>query len=312
MGYLPIMKRFQLPALLVALALVAGLVNILILEDLADIRTGGLALPPGEGAPEEQADRPVIRIGVVSRFAPNVIYNEYQPIMEYLEREGFFRYELQLSSSYQDAVDRLREGRVDASFLGAWIYSHLADDEDLVPIMAPLNAQGLSEFHAVLVTRAGSGLFALADLEGRRVALPSPQSFSGNWLQSNGLKESGLVPADLDTLHHFAHHPTVVWQVLRGDFDAGVVKESVATKFADEGLRRVAVSQAIPGPPLVGRRDLNPDVLAEINRLLLNLDPDNPEDRKILDSWTPEFSQGFTAVNRDDYRDAFRPEEARQ
>ena len=304
------MKRFQLPALLGILVLVAGLVNLLILEDLADIRTGGLVLPPNPEFPDEPADRPIVRIGVVSRFAPNVIFNEYQPIMEYLEQEGFFRYELQLSSSYQDAVDRLREGRVDASFLGAWIYSDLADDEDLVPILAPLNEQGRSEFHAVLVTRADSGLLAMADLEGRRVALPSPQSFSGNWLQSNGLKEAGLVPADLDTLHHFAHHPTVVWQVLRGDFDAGVVKESVAAKFAGEGLRRVAVSQAIPGPPLVGGRNLNPDVLAEINRLLLALAPATPADRRVLDSWTPEFSHGFTAVDRDDYRDAFRPEEA--
>jgi len=305
------MKRFLLPALLGALVLAAGLVNLLILEDLVDIGTGDPAIPPGPETLDETAPRPLVRIGVVSRFAPNVIYNGYQPIMEYLEREGFYRYELQLSTSYQDAVDRL-EGRVDASFLGAWIYSHLVADENLVPILAPLNAQGRSEFHAVLVTSAESDMHSLSDLRNLRVALPSPQSFSGNWLQSNGLKESGLTPADLDTLHHFAHHPTVVWQVLRGNFDAGVVKESVAAKYADEGLRRVAVSQAIPGPPLVGRRDVPPAVMAEIKSLLLALDRDQPDDRRVLDSWTPEFSHGFTAVDRDDYRHAFSPEEVQR
>ena len=128
----------------------------------------------------------------------------------------------------------------------------------------------------------------------------------------NGLWEVGLTPTDLDTLQHFAHHPTVVWQVLRGDFDAGVVKESVAARFADEGLRRVAMSQAIPGPPLVGRRAADPAVLEEISRLLLALDGMDPDDREVLDSWTPEFSHGFRAVAREDYRHVFGPGEVRR
>jgi phosphonate transport system substrate-binding protein len=303
------MKRFWHPALLAALILAAGLGNFIVLEDLADIRTGDPTFPTGSPPSHARDDRPLVRVGVVSRFAPNVIYNGYQPIMEYLSREGSFRFELQLSSSYQDAVDHLRAGSVDASFLGAWIYSDLAADEGLVPILAPLNAAGRSEFHAVLVVPTSSDLNTMADLRGHSVALPSPMSFSGNWLQTSGLMDVGLTAADLDTVHQFAHHPTVVWQVLRGNFDAGVVKESVAARYAREGLRRIAVSQAIPGPPLVGRADADPAVLAEIKRLLLALDPARPEDRRTLESWTPEFSHGFTAVDRDDYRHAFSPGE---
>jgi len=303
------MKHLHLPALLAALVLVVGLANVVVLEDLADIRSEHSGLQAGTDAPDRDADRPLVRISVVSRFAPNVIYNGYQPILEYLEREGTRRYELQLSTSYQDAVDHLREGRVDASFLGAWIYSHLESREDLVPLVAPLNAQGRSEFHAVLIARSDSPLRSMADLEGERVALPSSQSFSGNWLRTYGLAEVGLVPADLDSLHHFAHHTTVVWRVLGKDFDAGVVKESVADRYENEGLRRVATSRAIPGPPLVGRRGADPAALEEIRTLLLALDPDDPADRRVLDSWTPEFSHGFTAVGPEDYRDAFRAEE---
>lgn len=300
------MNRFALPALLVFLILASVLVNYFILDDLMDIGSPEPATLAEKPLGEEDADRPLVKIGVVSRFAPNVIFNGYQPIMEYLNHEGTYRYELQLSTSYQNAVDRLRDGHVDASFLGAWIYSHLVDEENLVPLLAPLNAAGKSEFQAVLVTRAEGRPSSIADLRGLRVALPSPQSYSGNWLQSSGLGNAGLTVADLDTLHHFAHHPTVVWQVLRGDFDAGVVKESVAAKFADEGLRRVAVSHPIPGPPLVGRNDVPVEVIAEIRRLLLALDRTDPGDRAILDSWTPEFSHGFTPVHRNDYRNAFQ------
>ena len=304
------MKRILLPIIIVTLVALVGVANFLVLEDLTDISTKSTPSTVGPAARNDLSGRPLVRIGVVSRFAPNVIYAGYQPIMDYLNHEGTRRYELQLSTSYQDAVDRLRQGKVDASFLGAWICGHLESGEDLLPIAAPLNEQGRSEFHAVLVTRAASDLTSLSQLAGRKVALPSPLSWSGNWLQTNGLADVGLAVADLDSIHHFDHHQTVVWQILRGNFDAGVVKESVAAKFRSEGLRTVTVSQAIPGPPLVGRRGADPDVLEEISRLLLALDPDQPADRRLLESWTHEFSFGFTAVDRRHYQDAFQQEGA--
>jgi len=304
------MKRILLPIIFVVLLALVGVTNYLVLEDLTDISTRTTPLPTSPTTVNDLSNRPLVRIGVVSRFAPNVTYAGYQPIMDYLNHEGTRRYELQLSTSYQDAVNRLREGKVDASFLGAWIFGHLESAKDLLSIAAPLNENGHSEFHAVLVTREASDLTSLSQLAGLKVALPSPQSWSGNWLQTNGLADAGLSVADLDSIHHFDHHQTVVWQILRGNFDAGVVKESVAAEYRSEGLRTVTVSQAIPGPPLVGRRGVDPDILVEISSLLLALDPDLPADRRVLESWTHEFSFGFTAVDRRHYHDAFQPEGA--
>ena len=276
-----------------------------VLRDLGDIRSvPGMPLATAAGG-DAGPQRPSVRIGVISRFAPNVIYAGYQPIMDYLNRHGSHHYELALSTSYLDAVEHLRAGEVAASFLGAWIYAHLEADSALVPLVAPLNARGRSEFHAVLVVGQASTLRSPVDLRGRKVAVPSPQSWSGNWLQTTGLVEVGLSTADLDTIHHFDHHQTVAWQVLRGLFHAGVVKESVAAEFRREGLRELARSGPIPGPPLVCSLHAPPAVLAEIRDLLLALDPDDPDDRAVLASWTREFSHGFTAVDRQLYLEAF-------
>ncbi len=302
------MKRLLPPFFFLTLVALVGLANILVLDDLTDVRTKDITPSVGPVPAPDFSNRPLVRIGVVSRFAPNVIYTGYQPIMDYLNHEGTRRYELQLSTSYQDAVDHLRLGKVDASFLGSWIFGHLNDDRDLQPLAAPLNSQGRSEFHAVLVTNAASDLTSVSQLSGRKVALPSAQSWSGNWLQENGLSDAGLSVADLDSVHHFDHHQTVVWQVLRGNFDAGVVKESVAEEYRSEGLRTVAISQPIPGSPLVGRRGTDPEILGEIRRLLLALDPARLADRRMLDSWSHEFSFGFTAVDRDQFRNAFPTE----
>lgn len=298
------------------LILMLGLAGLLALNafvwtDLQDIEhASAIAAPsastPGPGpGPGPDPDRPVIRIGVVSRFAPNIIYAGYQPIIDYLNRNGTWTYELRLSTSYPDAVDRLRSGEVACSFLGAWITSGLVDDPDLEPLLAPLNERGSSEFHVVLVTAGDRGPASLADLAGRSVALPAQQSWSGNWLQTAGLRSVGLSVADLDSVHHFDHHQTVAWQVLRGRFDAGVVKESVALKYQDAGLRFLAASPPFPGPPLVANRRAPAAALAEIERLLLALDPTDPVDRTVLAEWTPEFAWGFAPVDLATYRRAF-------
>lgn len=288
-------------------AMLVGLaaISVLALIDLTDIETHGGRLPPAGAIPAPSDPRPVERIGVISRYAPNVTFSGYQPIMDYLNRHASRRYELELSTSYLDAVEDLREGEVTASFLGAWIFGHLHRDLDLVPLVAPLNAQGGSEFRAILITRSEAGIASVSDLRGKTVALPSPQSWSGNWLQVEALPEAGMSAADLDSIHHFDHHQTVVWEVLQGNFDAGVVKESVAERFRSEGLVYALRSSPIPGSPLVGLGSGSRETLDEITELLLELDPDDPGDREVLDSWSSEFAHGFTRVDASRYSRVF-------
>ena len=295
--------------LLLFVGLLAG--NWAVLQDLLDIRTDN-PLPPSPTAAAERPPTRIVHIGAVSRFAPNIIFSGYQPVLDYLNANSDYQFELRLSTSYQDAVDKLQRREVVASFLGSWIYSHLSDTHGLVPLVAPRNAAGHSAVHAVLVTGAGSQIENLGDLDGARIALPSVDSWSGNWLQLEGLPSVGLVAADLDSIHHFDHHQTVVWQVLRGHFDAGVVKESVAERYLREGLRRVALAPSIPGPPLVAHREGPREVIEVLTRLLLDLDANNPEHQALLTNWTPEFAFGFLPVTEADYDEAFGAMEAKQ
>jgi len=305
------MKRTVANYIVVLLAVGLIVASWAVLQDLQDIREQA-SFPAAGVITAESTGDPVMRIGVVSRFAPNIIFSGYQPVIDYLNANSDYHFELRLSTSYQDAVDKLQGREVVASFLGAWIYSHMSDTHDLMPLAAPRNAAGKSAFNAVLVAKTTSQLHDLRDLTGLRVALPSADSWSGNWLQIEGLPSVGLAPADLDTLHHFDHHQTVVWQVLRGHFDAGVVKESVAARYLREGLRRVVLAPSIPGPPLVAHRDGPAKVIGILTRLLLDLDAGDPADQSILAGWTPEFAFGFLPVTEADYTEVFGAMEAEQ
>ncbi len=299
-----------IPAVVMVLLLASAMVwgNHLVFNRLLDIRHQNTPLP--EFAPQASlmgltSDQPVVRIGVVSRFAPNIIYRLYQPIMDYLNDHSDRHHELTLSESYQDAAERLQRGEVQASFLGAWMCSRLPLDSGLVPVAMPVNAHGESAFHVMLVVPEDSPIQSLPDLAGRRVAVPSSQAYSGNWLQIEGLSSVGLQAADLDTIQHFQHHETVIWQVLRGNFAAGVVKESLAAHNLGRGLRTVAVSSAIPGPPLVIQEENPSAEVRELVRLLLVLDRNNPLDQSVMKRWTSEFAFGFAPADRRTFQKAF-------
>jgi len=292
--------------LILALCLVLG--NQMVFSKLVDIRYRNAPMPQNNGQDaivSNSTDRTVVRIGVVSRFAPNIIYRLYQPIMDYLNANSGRHHELALSESYQDAARSLRQGEVQASFLGAWMCHQLPPDSGLMPVVMPVNSQGISRFNVVLITAENSSIHSLADLEGHKVAVPSDQAFSGNWLQNGGLESAGLKASDLDSIQHFQHHETVIWQVLRGEFDAGVVKENLAQKYQSRGLRTVAYSPAIPGPPLVICRNNQSDDVQELIQLLLALDRTNARDQALMQSWTPEFAFGFIPVDARAFKEDF-------
>ena len=296
------MKEWKTSLTLLVAAVLVGL-NALVLGRLLDLGPPP-RLAPAAAVPADR--RPVVRVGVISRYAPSLTYDRYQPIMDYLSSRGSYRYELRLSATYEDAAQQLHRGDVVASFFGTWIYARLGPRLGLEPVLAPRNEEGGTNFHAALVVPTASRIARVADLAGRRVALPSRFSFAGNWLAAEALPAAGLSLANLDSVHHFEYHQTVVHRVLAGEFDAGVVREAVAQEFEGHGIRVIARTGPFPGPPLVAPADNPHPAVAEMTRLLLALDPRRPPDAELMRGWTREFAHGFVAVNARTYESVVR------
>lgn len=195
----------------------------------------------------------------------------------------------------------LVRGDAAAAFLGTYIYIRAREQSGVRAILKPLNENGEPLSRSVLITRTGSSISSVKDLAGKRLALPSQDSFSGNWLPIAEFPRAGFTRAQLPVIRHFSHHQSVIYQVLRGTYDAGVVKERVAKEYTNRDIRIVLFSSPIPGSPLVVSRNCDTAIVRSIRTALLAIDVRRPEDRDLVQQWDQEFRYGFATATEQDF-----------
>ena len=294
------MNKTSVWRLFLMISIVFALSLIFLYREMTDISRPFPA--PGKELLQGSDTRPLYYFGVVSRFPPTLIYQGYQPIMDYLSQNTPYRFALKLSTSYRQTVEQLVHGKVVAAFLGSFIFAREMQTKNLRCILRPLSAKNKPFLRAVIVTQTSSHIHSVKDLAGRKIALPSPLSFSANWFLYRALARNGLKRSQLDSVRFFAHHHTVIYEILKGHFDAGVVKDRVAQEFLNRGIRMVARSAPIPSSPLVVSLKSPKEIVQAVKTALLKIDLSKEYYRRLVRHWDAEFAHGFALAENDDYR----------
>lgn len=286
---------------LVLVFIVLGIMATLLFYNLAMNIPVSYKYKKEENAPNREKQKEIVYFGVISRYPPNIIFKGYQPIMDYLTKETKYHFELKLSTSYEETLRQLAKGEVAAAFFGSYLYTKAHITEGIIPILKPLNEYNEPYFRSVIITRTESKINSIKDLNGKKIALPSKESFSGNWLTKYELSKDGIPLSKPDTVQNFAHHHSVVYQVLKGNFEAGVVKEIVAKEFMSRGLKIIAYSNEVAGSPIVVPRNFNPDITREIKNAFLKINTSDEYFKELLKNWDKEFIYGFVEAKDEDY-----------
>jgi phosphonate transport system substrate-binding protein len=245
--------------------------------------------------------KPIVYIGVISRYPPNIIYHGYQPILDFLTSRTSYRFELKLSDDYTQAVQMLIKKEVAAAFLGSYVYVRAHKEYGIVPILKPLNENAEPFTRSVLFTSASSRIYNVDELRGKKIALPSPESFSSNWLLKRELPAHRFRVTDLAEVKYFPHHQSVIEYVSRNMFDAGVTREYLIKKLIDKSLRVLQYSEPYPTSPLVVAADSPREIVAAITGALLAVNQENRERIALTERWDAEFRNGFVAASDSDY-----------
>lgn len=252
------------------------------------------------------AEKPVVHFGIGMRYHPIIMYERYQPMMDYLTQNTPYRFELKISRGYEEAIKFLVDGTIGVSALGDGAFLEAMLLHDVVPILKPLNEAGKPTYRCVFVVPVNSPIRTLSDLKGKKVAFGSRHSTTGNLIPRYMLRKNGIPLEELGSLANLRNHSSVARAVLKGEFDAGAVRDAVADNFLKHGLRIIAASEELPSIPLVVRKNAPREQVKAISDALVKLDRNNPEHRKLMKKWGSEFKNGFVPATAADYRELAR------
>ena len=250
----------------------------------------------------EASTKEVVYFSAITLYHPIMMYQRYQPLMDYLTKNTPYKFELKLSQDYRDIINFLKTNKVQVALLGGVTYLEAKKEFGVIPILKPLGQDGKPFYRCVFIARSSNNkINSLADLRGKSVAFASKLSTSGGLAPLYHLYSHGITLNALSRYKNLKYHDSVAREVLRGNFDAGAVIDSVANRFKNRGLKIIDVSEPLPGLPIVVRAGLSPKIIKAIKSALLSLDYNNQEHRKMMEQWDEEFKYGFAEAADHDY-----------
>lgn len=249
----------------------------------------------------QASSKAIVPFGFCPKYNPRIMYQLYQPFIDYLNETTSYQFELKLSRVYQDMIEQLRTGEIIIASCGPVPYIKANEQYPIKPILKALSKDGKPNYRGIIIVRKDSPIRELKDLKGKRFAFGQPYSTAGHILPEYYLMKANVQIKDLKQYAFLRHHDSVVNAVLRGQFDAGAVKDIIAYKYQAEGLRFIFLTDPVPTVPIVVRKDAHVEMVQSVRTALLELNPQNPIHQKRMAQWDEEFKYGFTEASDSDY-----------
>jgi phosphonate transport system substrate-binding protein len=236
-----------------------------------------------------------IRFGSVAMDIPAIMQKRLLPLTKYLSNELGQPVVLKLSPNMPTAINEVASGAVELSYLTpvAYIRSHQKGETQLV---AKTVTNNKASFQLMIVVREDSPIKTVADLEGKTFAFGDKAAL---------LQRAVVVGADmplekLGRYEFIGHYDNIVRAVLNHDFDAGILKDTMAYKWEGKGIRILYRSPELPPYNITASKKVSKEMLGKLQKAFLNLDPGNPEHAPIIKALDKKYD-GFAPTSDAEY-----------
>jgi phosphate/phosphite/phosphonate ABC transporter binding protein len=200
------------------------------------------------------------------------MYERFLPLKYHLETVLKRPVHIKIAKDYETAISEIGTGQVHLACLDPAAYCEVRAGyrERVVPLVRVVGSRDALS-RSVLVTKHGKGIHKAADLRGKRLALGSSKSSFSYLIPLAMLNDVGITMQDFRSVDYLQEEDRVALSVLIGNHDVGAMSESVARKYAQDGLEIIKTSEAIARYVLCASPRLPREIQKSITEGLLSV-----------------------------------------
>lgn len=233
--------------------------------------------------------------GSVAMDIPAVMHQRLTPLTNYLSQYLDVPVSLKLSPNMKAAIEDTIAGEIDLVYLTpvAYIKAHNKSNARLV---VKTVTKGKGSFRLMIVVNQDSPIITVDQLYGKSFAFGDRAAL----LQRAVVVGSGLPLEKLGSYKFLGHYDNIVRAVKNGDFDAGILKDTMAYKWQGKGIRILYSSKDLPPYNISVSKNVSAEVLQKIQKAFLDLDTKNPKHQAIIKSVDKKYN-GFAFTSDSEY-----------
>ncbi|SMF01407.1 phosphate/phosphite/phosphonate ABC transporter substrate-binding protein [Pseudobacteriovorax antillogorgiicola] len=240
------------------------------------------------------AESRTISFGIVPQQSASTLAEKWLPICKILSEQTGLAITFKTAPDIPTFERRLAEGAYDLAYMNPY---HFVTFHKTPGYQALAKAKA-KRIKGILVTRKSSHVHSLTDLQGARLAFPSPAAFAASILPRSELAQQKISFSP----HYVSSHDSVYRAVAKGLFPAGggVIRTfNTIDPTIREHLRIVWTTKPYTPHAIAVRPDMSDSVRTKLQNALQALDT-SPKGRDALSSIS---IKGFEVAHNEDWDD---------
>lgn len=261
---------------------------------------------PGSLAQSNTGKEQPLVLAFIPQENPEKLIGDIEIISKYLENEVGIKIKGYVTQDHAAAVEALRNGEADISFMGGLPYV-LAHHYIGAEVILSEVYRGSPTYRGRIFVRIDSGIKKLEDLKGKSIAFADPISESGYiypldiFVQKGLIKQSGDPQKFFSTVYFAGGYQQAIQAVANGLVDAAGVSQFADLLLTPDQLPKItwiAESKPIPSHVVCARKGLEADRKEAFKKALLKLN--RPENKYLLKYiYSPD---GYVETKHEDYK----------
>jgi phosphonate transport system substrate-binding protein len=236
-----------------------------------------------------------VTMGSVAMDIPVEMIKRMSVLTNYLALSTNLNIRFRPSPNLGSAVEDLGTGQTQIAYLTPVAYIEARRKYGVIPLVAP-TTNGRPLFSLVIGVRAGSGINSPAELKGKSFAFGDERAL----LQRAAVASMGLSPSNFASYAYLKHYDNIAKAVLAGDFEGGILKDSVADGFKSKGMVVIGSTAPLPSYLFAVHPAMSAAVRSQLRDALLALNKSSPDGAATLEAFDIAYD-GFTPIDDSAY-----------